>query len=202
MTLKAPVLDQAKSLQSELVELRRHIHQHPELSFAELETAKLAAEKLKDMGFAVKTAVGKTGVVGDLGSGRTIAIRADMDALPIDEVNQVAYRSQNPGVMHACGHDAHVACALTAAKILSSLIRINPHGSMQRLPSNSVAAYLAWLFRISMFQHRFIKAKTGSDRSSPPKTSRSCAQWECLGQTCMYVHDHKKLQREQDSSCV
>src|SRR6185437_2099559 len=110
-TATMTVVDQAKKLQPELVELRRHIHAHPELSFKEHETGKLVAEKLKALGFDVKTGVGKTGVVADKGSGkRTIAIRADMDGLPVLEANKVSYKSQNEGVMHACGHDAHIAC--------------------------------------------------------------------------------------------
>jgi amidohydrolase len=119
-TATMTVVDQAKKLQPELIELRRHIHAHPELSFKEHETGKLVAEKLKQLGFDVKTGVGKTGVVADKGSGkRTVAIRADMDGLPVLEANKVPYKSQNDGVMHACGHDAHIACALTAAKMLS-----------------------------------------------------------------------------------
>jgi amidohydrolase len=115
------VLDQARQLQTEIVSVRRHIHAHPELSFEEKETAAFAADKLKALGFAVKTGVGKTGVVAELGSGqRTVAIRADMDGLPIAESNKVEYRSRNEGVMHACGHDAHVSCALAAAKILAA----------------------------------------------------------------------------------
>jgi amidohydrolase len=114
------VLEQARELQSDIVELRRHIHMHPELSFEEHKTAALAAEKLKEMGFKVQTGIGKTGVVGDMGNGgKLVAIRADMDGLPVIETNKVDYKSKNEGVMHACGHDAHVSCALHAAKILS-----------------------------------------------------------------------------------
>lgn len=113
------VLDQAKKLQNEIVELRRHLHSEPELSFHEHKTAKLAAEKLEALGYTVKRGVGKTGVTADIGSGTMVAIRADMDGLPIDEANPKSYSSKNTGVMHACGHDAHVSCALAAAKILS-----------------------------------------------------------------------------------
>lgn len=116
---QATVIDSARKLQDEIVELRRHIHEHPELSFLENETAKLAADKLQQLGFKVRTGVGKTGVTADLGKGTMVAIRADMDGLPIEETNNVAYRSKNVGVMHACGHDAHVSCALAAAKILA-----------------------------------------------------------------------------------
>jgi amidohydrolase len=121
MTTKTmTVIEQARELQKEIVELRRHIHAHPELSFREHETAKLVSEKLTGLGFDIRTGVGKTGVVAEKGSGkRTVAIRADMDGLPVTEANNVPYKSQNTGVMHACGHDAHVSCALAAAKILS-----------------------------------------------------------------------------------
>jgi amidohydrolase len=113
------VLDQARDMQKDIVELRRYIHMHPELSFNETKTAQLAADQLKELGFSLKTGVAKTGVVADRGSGKTVAIRADMDGLPVIETNKVDYKSKNEGVMHACGHDAHVSCALHAAKILS-----------------------------------------------------------------------------------
>lgn len=120
MTTTMTVIDQAKELQKEIVELRRHIHMHPELSFQEHETSKLAAEKLKELGYEVKTGIAGTGVTGERGKGgKLVAIRADMDGLPVSESNAVAYKSKNEGVMHACGHDAHVSCALAAAKILS-----------------------------------------------------------------------------------
>ncbi|MBX9951376.1 MAG: amidohydrolase [Candidatus Obscuribacterales bacterium] len=118
----ASVLEKAKKMQPQIVELRRHLHAHPELSFHEFETAKLSAEKLAQLGYSVKTGVGKTGVVADFGkndSGVTIAVRADMDGLPIDETNKASYLSKNRGVMHACGHDAHVSCGLAAAEILT-----------------------------------------------------------------------------------
>ncbi|MBX9670874.1 MAG: amidohydrolase [Candidatus Obscuribacterales bacterium] len=120
MSTALTAIDKAKQLQDEIVELRRHIHQNPELSFEENETARLASNRLKDLGFQVKDKVGKTGVTADYGKGTLIAIRADMDGLPIAEANKASYCSKNPGVMHACGHDAHVSCALAAAKILST----------------------------------------------------------------------------------
>ncbi len=105
-----------------LVALRRDLHQHPELSFQEHRTAALIAERLHAAGLAVREGVGGTGVVGLLeggADGRTVAIRADIDALPIQEADDRPYRSVNPGVMHACGHDGHVAVAVTIAEILA-----------------------------------------------------------------------------------
>ncbi len=125
------VLQQAQAMHDELVRLRRDIHQHPELGFAEHRTARLVAEELKGLGCRVREGVGRTGVVAELGeSGPVVAIRADMDALPIQEENDVMYRSLNAGVMHACGHDAHVAMALGAAKILA---REKPTGRVRFL---------------------------------------------------------------------
>ncbi|HRV90940.1 MAG TPA: M20 family metallopeptidase [Anaerolineae bacterium] len=115
------MLDKAKSLSPELIRLRRDIHAHPELSFQEVRTAQLVADTLHEIGgITVKTGVGKTGVVGELssGDGPTIAIRADMDALPILEKTGAAYASTNDGVMHACGHDAHTAMLLGVAHLL------------------------------------------------------------------------------------
>jgi amidohydrolase len=114
------MLERAQRLSERLVDTRRDIHRHPELAFQERRTAERVAERLEQLGIAVRTDVGKTGVVGDLGdAGPRIALRADMDALPIQEENDVPYASEVPGVMHACGHDVHVACLLGAAELLS-----------------------------------------------------------------------------------
>jgi amidohydrolase len=106
----------------ELVRVRRHLHAHPELAFAEVETAALVAERCTALGFSVQTGVGGTGVLADLDSGHpgpTVLVRADMDALPIEEGDpERSYRSRRPGVMHACGHDGHVAVALGVAELL------------------------------------------------------------------------------------
>ena len=109
-------------IKNTIIETRRDIHKHPELSFKEFRTAKIISEKLDKFGFEVQTNIGKTGVVGILKGkhkGKTIAMRADMDALPIQETSDVPYKSINDGIMHACGHDAHVAILLGAAEILS-----------------------------------------------------------------------------------
>ena len=107
---------------NEIVALRRDLHQHPELGFQEVRTAGIIAERLRALGYTVRTGLGKTGVTGFLKCGRpgkTVLLRADIDALPIHEQTGVPYASQHPGAMHACGHDAHTAMALSAAEILA-----------------------------------------------------------------------------------
>ncbi len=114
------MLNKAKKIQSEMVSWRRDFHMHPELGFKEERTAGKVADILEEFGYRVQKGVGKTGIVAEIGSGKPIvAIRADMDALPIAEANQVPYRSKNQGVMHACGHDSHMAIALGTAKLLT-----------------------------------------------------------------------------------
>lgn len=116
----ADMLAKARGLSDEITAWRRDFHMHPELSFQEIRTARKVAETLREMGLEVETGVGKTGVVARIGEGSpVVAIRADMDALPIQEANDVPYASQNPGVMHACGHDAHVAVGIGVATILA-----------------------------------------------------------------------------------
>ena len=104
------------------VSFRRDFHEHPELGFQEIRTSEIIAKELMNLGFAVKKYIGKTGVLGVLkGSlvGPTLLLRFDMDALPIRETNTTSYASKNDGIMHACGHDGHMAIGLTIAKILS-----------------------------------------------------------------------------------
>ena len=111
-----------KLIKSYIVSTRRDIHKHPELSFQEYRTSQLVADELEKFGILVKRNIGKTGVVGILkgkAPGKTVALRADMDALPIQETSNVPYKSINDGVMHACGHDAHTAILLGAAKVLA-----------------------------------------------------------------------------------
>jgi amidohydrolase len=104
---------------------RRHLHQHPELGFQEHETAKFVVERLRALGAEeIKAGVGRTGVtalIRGAGEGKVVALRADMDALPIFEENETEYRSHNNGVMHACGHDAHVSMLLGTARMLTTL---------------------------------------------------------------------------------
>jgi amidohydrolase len=114
----------AARLAPELVALRRQLHQHPELAFEEHQTAKAVTRFLEKAGLPVKTGIGRTGVVAVLEGakpGRTIGIRADMDALPIHEDTGLAFASKVPGKMHACGHDVHTVTVLGAAAVLSEL---------------------------------------------------------------------------------
>jgi amidohydrolase len=115
------ILDRARRYHDELTEIRRDIHAHPELGLEEHRTAERVATKLAEWGVEVHRGVGKTGVVGVLrnGDGPSIGLRADMDALPIDEETNLPYSSRNPGRMHACGHDGHTTMLLGAAKYLS-----------------------------------------------------------------------------------
>jgi amidohydrolase len=116
MTAALPPIDRAS-----LIVTRRDLHQHPELGFEETRTSLLVAERLKSFGYQVTSGVGKTGVVAltGNGSGRCMLLRADMDALPVEEANAVPYRSKHAGKMHACGHDGHVAIGLEVARRLA-----------------------------------------------------------------------------------
>lgn len=101
---------------------RRHLHENPELSFKETETARFIERKLREFGLEVKTGIGGNGITGTLRGakpGKTIAFRADFDALPITDEKDAPYKSKNPGVMHACGHDGHTSALLSVAKVLS-----------------------------------------------------------------------------------
>lgn len=118
------ILEQAQALQPQIVAWRRDIHQHPELGFEETRTANLVANELRQLGLEVEVGVGITGVVarmGDPSEGPVIGIRADMDALPIQEAINHPFASVTPGKMHACGHDAHTAILLGVAHILNKM---------------------------------------------------------------------------------
>jgi amidohydrolase len=112
----------AKAYKQEVIDNRRHLHAHPELSFKEFQTAAFVADKLREIGITEIESKATTGwsalIKGNNPDKKVIALRADMDALPIVEANEAPYKSQSPGVMHACGHDAHTASLLGAAKIL------------------------------------------------------------------------------------
>jgi carboxypeptidase Ss1 len=115
-------LAEAARIEPEIIKTRRTVHQHPELAYHEERTAKLVADKLESLGIDVKRKVGGTGVLGTLRGakkGRVVALRADMDGLPVLELADVDFRSKVDGVMHACGHDTHVAMLLGAARMLA-----------------------------------------------------------------------------------
>lgn len=142
----------AESLAPRLVEIRRHIHANPELSGQEYQTAAYIAGVLSSCGLSVQEAVGKTGVKGELpGKGsdrRILAIRADMDALPIQEKTDLDFASRKPGIMHACGHDVHATVGLGAAMVLSRLSE-PLQGKIRFLfqPAEEIAQGASWMIR-------------------------------------------------------
>ncbi|MGB9597251.1 MAG: M20 metallopeptidase family protein [Candidatus Poribacteria bacterium] len=119
------IIEEAEKIKHKLIDIREHFHKYPELSFQEFRTSQKIAELLKEIGLdEIETGIAKTGVVGVLygeGKDKTIAIRADIDALPIQETNEVPYKSINDGVMHACGHDVHITTAIGSAMVLSKI---------------------------------------------------------------------------------
>lgn len=122
--LQQRIQELARQYAAEFIAVRQHLHANPELSYQEFETSKFVQEKLRSFGipFEVKATTGVLGIItGKNPDSRVIALRADMDALPIMEENEVAYKSKNPGVMHACGHDVHTTILLGAARILQEL---------------------------------------------------------------------------------
>jgi amidohydrolase len=125
MSLLESIQQKSKAYAGEVVALRRHLHTNPELSYKEFETAKFVAEKLHSYGLNPQTGIAGTGIVvlieGKNPEKKTVALRADMDALPIQEKNEVVYKSRNPGVMHACGHDVHTSSLLGTARILNEV---------------------------------------------------------------------------------
>jgi amidohydrolase len=129
------ILEEARWLSEYSQRLRRDLHQHPELGFKEVRTAAIIANELRGLGIEVHTGIAETGVVGLLEGvepGPVVLLRFDMDALPIQEENEVSYQSQVPGVMHACGHDGHVATGLTVARLLNQH-RKELHGTVKFL---------------------------------------------------------------------
>ncbi|MCS7293388.1 MAG: M20 family metallopeptidase [Gloeomargarita sp. SKYBB_i_bin120] len=145
----------ATSLYPRLVEIRRHIHSFPELSGQEWQTSAYVAGVLSSYGLAVREAVGKTGVLADLGTvdAPFVAVRADLDALPIQEQTEFEYRSRVAGVMHACGHDVHTTVALGTAMVLSSL-NIPLPGRVRFLfqPAEETAQGARWMIQDGALQ--------------------------------------------------
>ncbi|MEL6607112.1 MAG: M20 family metallopeptidase, partial [Bacteroidota bacterium] len=123
--LKATIRERAQAQHDSLVAIRRHLHQHPELSFQEFETARFIAGHLRDLDIELREGIANTGLValikGKNPGKATVALRADIDALPILEANDIPYKSQNEGVMHACGHDVHTTSLIGVAKLLAGL---------------------------------------------------------------------------------
>ncbi|TVR07028.1 MAG: amidohydrolase [Phormidium sp. GEM2.Bin31] len=146
------MLDRIQSLVKEiaprLIEIRRHIHSHPELSGHEYQTAAYVAGVLSSCGVQVREGVGKTGVIGELGTHQQprVAIRTDMDALPIEERTGLPFASRNPGVMHACGHDVHTTLGLGTAMVLSRFMDELP-GAVRFLfqPAEEIAQGAHWM---------------------------------------------------------
>lgn len=148
------IKDLAAKLAPRLIEIRRHLHSHPELSGQEYQTAAFVAGVLSSSGLSVTEGVGKTGVIGELvGTGddnRILAVRADMDALPIQERTQLDFASRIPGVMHACGHDVHTTVGLGTAMVLAELVANLPDalpGKMRFLfqPAEEIAQGASWM---------------------------------------------------------
>ncbi len=123
MTLKEQIKAETALILDEIIAIRRHLHQHPELSFVEFKTSAFIQEKLKSWGVALEAGIVRTGIVAlispDEPVEKWIGMRADMDALPMQEMNEVEYKSQNDGIMHACGHDVHSAMLLGAIKVIT-----------------------------------------------------------------------------------
>jgi amidohydrolase len=128
-TLLTTIKEKAIALLPEIIDIRRYLHAHPELSFEEKNTASFVAKKLTEAGISFSTGWGGHGIVATIQGklDRVVALRGDMDALPIQEANNVSYKSKMDGVMHACGHDVHTASLLGAAMILQSLHDKLPH---------------------------------------------------------------------------
>ena len=125
----------AAEIETQVIKWRRAIHQNPELANREFQTSKLVSEHLKSLGIKVSTGIAKTGVVGILEGGKpgpVVALRADMDALPVEEQTGLPFSSRVKGVMHACGHDCHTAILMGTATVLSKMIDKIP-GTVKQL---------------------------------------------------------------------
>jgi len=126
ITIRQKILNKTAEIESKIIEIRHQIHQNPELSFSETETAALAASEMRRLGFEVKEKIFGTGVLATFKNSnqpdsKTLLIRADMDALPVQEKNNLLYSSQKDGVMHACGHDGHTAILIGTALVLKEM---------------------------------------------------------------------------------
>jgi len=124
-----PTIARIAEFADELTAIRHDLHENPEIGFEEKRTSGIVAEKLKSWGIEVHTGIGKTGVIGILhgkgGNGRAVGLRADMDALPMDEETNLTFRSKTPGKFHGCGHDGHTTMLLGAARYLAETRNFN-----------------------------------------------------------------------------
>ncbi|MBB3609346.1 M20 aminoacylase family protein [Rhizobium sp. BK602] len=148
----------------EIIELRHDLHRYPELAFQERRTSKIVASLLSSWGYEVTTGVGGTGVVATLRGGdgeKRIGIRADMDALPIEEATELAYASDNPGVMHACGHDGHTSILLAAARYLAETRRFSGVLTLIFQPAEEIGAGARKMISDGLFERFPVDAVFG-----------------------------------------
>ena len=147
MDVMGSPLDRLAHELPELLELRQHLHAHPELSGEEHQTAALVAGELRSLGWRVQEGVGRTGVVAELGpdQGPTVGLRVDMDALPVEERTDLPYASKRQGVMHACGHDLHTCTGLGVARLLAALPSLKSQVRLLFQPAEEIAQGAIWM---------------------------------------------------------
>ena len=147
MDLMRSPLDRLGQELPELLELRQHLHSHPELSGEEHQTAALVAGELRSLGWRVQEGVGRTGIVAELGpdEGPTVGLRVDMDALPVEERTGLPYASKRQGVMHACGHDLHTCTGLGVARLLAALPSLQARVRLLFQPAEEIAQGAIWM---------------------------------------------------------
>ena len=147
MDVVSSPLDRLAQELPELLELRRHLHAHPELSGEEHQTAALVAGELRSLGWRVQEGMGRTGVVAELGPdhGPTVGLRVDMDALPVEERTGLPYASKRQGIMHACGHDLHTCTGLGVARLLASLPALQARVRLLFQPAEELAQGAVWM---------------------------------------------------------
>ena len=147
MDVVSSPLDRLAQELPELLELRQHLHAHPELSGEEHQTAALVAGELRSLGWRVQEGVGRTGVVAELGpdQGPTVGLRVDMDALPVEERTDLPYASKRQGVMHACGHDLHTCTGLGVARLLAALPSLKSRVRLLFQPAEEIAQGAIWM---------------------------------------------------------
>lgn len=170
------IKEEVSNLNNELIELRRDFHMHPEQGFEELRTSKIISDYLASLGLEVKRGIAKTGVVGLLRGkkdGRTILLRAEIDALPIQEENEIPYKSVNKGKMHACGHDGHVAMLLVAAKVLSQhKNEINGNIKFVFQPAEEIAGGAKFMIEEGVLEDPHVDAASGIHLRTPLKSGQ------------------------------